>query len=425
MKATNALSLRNAAIAALLACIAMPVGVVLAEKADKPVKPTNSAVVVDAAKPAVVIDAAKYADLQTAFDAVPQAGGLVKLPPGNFELTEPLVLATGDTRVEGSGTATHLINRNTKGKPALIVRPKKGGKEYRWRVQLADFRISGNPKSGDGLLADHINEIYISGLSVDHNGGNGISLIHCLEDPRVCGSIITYNAKTGLNIIGGHDIVVNANQFEENKDALHCINGYNLCMNGNNLDDHLGDGVVVENTYGSVLSGNMIEECKGAGIVMDRDCYGNTISANVIAHNVGGGVDLRDAHGCAVSANTFVLDHKRGIAIGPKSDRITITGNAFCNSHIGGGLRRAKTGDEAQGILLDTTSDINITGNVFSGLARQAVEAKGKCVRIIIIANSMVDLSRAAPGKHAPMELGESQADVRHNQIGPSDPAKK
>ena len=59
---------------------------------------------------------------------------------------------------------------------------------------------------------------------------------------------ITYNKAIGLNIIGCHDIVVSANHFEENQDALHCIDAFNLCMTGNNLDDHLGHGVVIENT---------------------------------------------------------------------------------------------------------------------------------------------------------------------------------
>ena len=60
------------------------------------------------------------------------------------------------------------------------------------------------------------------------------------------------------------------------------------------LDDHLRDGVVIENTYGSVVAGNMIEECAGTAIVLDRDCYGITLSANVIAHETSGGIDLRD-----------------------------------------------------------------------------------------------------------------------------------
>jgi hypothetical protein len=50
--------------------------------------------------------------------------------------------------------------------------------------------------------------------------------------------------------------VVNANQFEENQYALRCLDSFNLTMNGNTLDDHLRHGVVIENTYGTVLSGN-------------------------------------------------------------------------------------------------------------------------------------------------------------------------
>ena len=77
-----------------------------------------------AAEPAMVIDAAKFKNLQEALDAVPSGGALVKLPPGKFELTEPLHVHTEDTRLEGAGTATHLINKNEKGEPALLLRAR-------------------------------------------------------------------------------------------------------------------------------------------------------------------------------------------------------------------------------------------------------------------------------------------------------------
>jgi hypothetical protein len=272
----------------------------------------------DTGPPPAVIDASAYPTLQAAFDAVPISGGLVRLPPGHFRLTEPLILERPDTRVEGAGAATRLINCNREGKPALIVRPPNldaNPRAFVWRVQLANFRICGDPDvidaksteptGGDGLLAQRVNEIYIEGLSVDHNGGHGVNLVDCLEDARVSNSIFTYNRQAGLNILGAHDIIVNANQFEENQDAVRCIKVCNLCMNGNNLDDHLRHGVVIETTYGSVLSGNMIEECQGTAVILDADCHGITISANVIAHNFQGGLDLRDAWGCTVSANTL------------------------------------------------------------------------------------------------------------------------
>ena len=173
--------------------------------------------------PPAELNAADFPLLQAALDALPESGGILRLPPGTIEIREPLILSSAETRIEGSGASTHLKNLNEEGKPALIIRPKtfeKDPKARLWRVQLGNFRISGNEKSGDGVYAEGINEIYFHGLSVDHHGGNGIALIDCYEDPRISDSILTYNKKAGLFINGGHDIVVNANHFEENQDAL-------------------------------------------------------------------------------------------------------------------------------------------------------------------------------------------------------------
>jgi hypothetical protein len=164
-------------------------------------------------------------------------------------------------------------------------------------------------------------------------------------------------------------------------------------MTGNNLDDHLRHGVIIENTYGSVVSGNMIEECNGIAIILDRDCYGITLSSNVIAHEQEGGIDLRDAHGCAVSANTFTLVKKDALRIGPGSNRIAVTGNNFSNSFIGDGAqKRAKNDQEASGIVLNGTSDITITGNSFSGLTTKAVAVEGEQpTRVMFIANVLTE----------------------------------
>ncbi len=341
-----------------------------------------------------VIDACRYQSIQAAIDAVPEKGGMVLLPPGEFEISEPLVVSTADTTIRGSGAATHIKNVNTAGKAALLLRHPDGSdsrSQNLWRIRLADFRITGNEKSGHGIEARRINELFIDGVTVSYHGGDGIHLYFCYEDPRICNSLITYNKKTGLNIQGCHDIVVSANQFEENDDALVCSDGFNLCMNGNNLDDHLGHGVVIENTYGSVVSGNMIEECAGSAVVLDRDCYGITVSANVIAHNRSGGVDLRDAHGCAVSANTFTIMSKHSIYVGPNSGRITITGNNFSNSYIGDGrIKRAPNDAAAAGLVFESTSDIAVVGNLFSSLRPWALTLSGESSDRVLFSNNIL-----------------------------------
>jgi len=340
-----------------------------------------------------IIDAGQYPTIQAAIDALPDDGGMVCLPPGMFEITEPLIVNKSDVLIQGAGTATHIKNVNTAGKSALILQHPGGGdnrKAELWRIQLADFRMTGNEKSGHGIEARRINEVFIDGVTVSYHGGDGIRLYFCYEDPRICNSLITYNKKTGLEAIGCHDTVVSANQFEENFDALRFIDGFNLCMTGNNLDDHLGDGVVIENTYGSVVSGNMIEECNGTAIVLDRDCYGITLSANVIAHEQTGGIALRDAHGCAVSANTFTIVGKDALSIGPNSGRITVTGNNFSNSYIGGGKVKREANDlAAAGMVLDGTSNITVTGNLFSGLRPKALSVKGSASKYVLFSDNV------------------------------------
>lgn len=322
----------------------------------------------------------------------------MQLPAGTFEITEPLRIHSEDTCVTGAGTATHIKNLNTDGQPALLIShlectdAKTDRKHQLWRIQLTNLRVTGNEKSGAGIEARQINEIFLDGVTVSYNGGDGIFLNYCYEDPRITGCLITYNKKVGVNLQGCHDIVVSSCQFEENQDALHCFDGFNLCMTGCCVDDHLSEGVVIENTYGSVLSGNMIEECNGTAVVLDRDCYGITLSANVIAHN-GGGIDLRDAHGCAVSANTFTILKTNAVRIGPGSGRITVSANNFSNSYVGDGKVRRGTEDiAAAGLVLEATKDISISGNVFAGLTDKAVTLIGDSQGIIFANNVLSDV---------------------------------
>ncbi|MCR9293576.1 MAG: right-handed parallel beta-helix repeat-containing protein [bacterium] len=354
------------------------------------------------------IDAAQFDSLQAAADAIPESGGILRIPPGEYELTRPLVIKTGNTQIRGGGPATHLVNKNTDGLPALLIEnPRFSGKatpdaERLWRVQISDLRISGNEKSGAGIQANYVEEVYIHSVTCTRNGGDGIRLYYCYEDPRISNNLLTYNKACGIYLEGCHDIIVSANQLEENQDALQCLDSFNLAMSGNNLDDHLGDGVVIENTYGSVVASNMIEECQGWAVVLDRDCYGITVSANVIAHEFTGGVDLRDAHGCSLTGNTFTIVKKTGIAVREQSAGITISGNNFSDSWIGedaegkpvqkrsnepaGGEENP---NEAAGILLENCKSVVIVGNLFSRLATEPIVERGQCRRILLQANAL------------------------------------
>ena len=359
-----------------------------------------------AATPPGVVQAADHPTLQAAIDALPPTGGVVIVPPGNHEITEPLRITTGDTTLKGYGGSSNIVNKNAQGQPAILIQnPAFEGKatptkDRLWRVHVADLRITGNEKSGAGIEARYIEEIFIQGVSSSYNGTDGVRLHFCYEDPRVSDCLFTYNKQCGVSLEGCHDIVVSANHFEENQTGLKCIDAFNLTMTGNNLDDHLGDGVIIENTYGSVLSGNMIEECQGWAIILDRDVYGTTISANVIAHDFSGGVDLRDAHGCAVSANTFTIVKNVGVAVRASSGAITISANNFSDTWIGKGAdgedaqKRPQTAsrtetmpNEAGGVLLENCTAVVISGNLFSRLNTADIERRGECTEIVVQGN--------------------------------------
>jgi hypothetical protein len=362
----------------LLLGLALAAGLVLVWRSADLISQERAATL-PGARPA--IEAANCPSLQAAIDALPATGGVIRLPAGTFEIDQPLRISQEDVLIAGAGTATHIKNVNQSGEPAIVIESHKLAENPRaslWRVQLENLRLTGNEKSGHGILARRIDEIFLHGITVSYHGGDGVRLDNCYEDPRICDCLVTYNKACGVHLIGCHDIVVVGNQFEENLDALRCTDSFNLCMTGNNLDDHLRDGVVIENTYGSVVSGNMIEECNGRAIVLDRDCYGITLSANVIAHEVQGGIDLIDAHGCTVSANTFTIVKQNALRIGPASGRITVTGNSFTSSYIGDGRdKRAENDRTAAGIVLAGTSDVAISGNVFAGLSTKALALEG------------------------------------------------
>lgn len=339
------------------------------------------------------VNAADYPSLQAALDALPAAGGAIRLPAGTFEINEPLLITQGNLLLEGEGPATHIMNANKAGGRALVIQHPLGHQvpagEELWRITLRNFRITGKPRSGHGIHAIKINELLVQGVNVSSHGDHGIYLDGCYENPRVSDCMITYNGDSGLELYACHDTIVSANQFEENQDGVRCIDGFNLTMTGNNLDDHRGAGVVIQRTYGSVVASNMIEECKGPAIVLNADCYGNTISANVIAH-CWYGIDLRDAHGCAVTGNTFTITANDALRIGPKSGRITVTGNNFSDSYIGNGA--SNNSFPASGVTLDEATDVTLSGNLFSGVrASPSVKVIGLSNGVVLANNLFKD----------------------------------
>jgi hypothetical protein len=122
----------------------------------------------------------------------------------------------------------------------------------------------------------------------------------------------------------------------------------------------------------------------------------------VIAHHLEGGIDLRDACGCTVSANTFTIAHKFSVRVGKDSERNTISANTFCNTYIGEGKDKRPVEDktpmgidEGTGVLIEGGANgLILNGNTFSGLSTAAVWTTGEVKNVLVTSNLCIDCAR-------------------------------
>ncbi len=68
--------------------------------------------------------------------------------------------------------------------------------------------------------------------------------------------------------------------------------------------------------------------------------------------------------------------------------------------------------------MLEGTSDITITGNVFSGLAGEAIRADAACRRLVVANNILTDLNRKTPGQGKAIDLGGAQEVFESQNLG-------
>jgi parallel beta-helix repeat protein len=299
-------------------------------------------------EPSTSLDASDFDSIQAALDALPVGGGLVRIPAGMYYISQPLRICGSNVTLQGEGRATVIINENREGEPAILAGPEEDPKNNPlWGVTISNLCISGDSSvvdgagpwpedghpdgaGGDAIRAEYCYNSLFEKLWLVRNTGNGLNLVICYEDPRIQSCIITYNGKAGVRLEGCHDIVVAANQLEENyKEGILAIGCYNLTASGNNIDDHRGSGMVLIKTTCSSLSGNLIEESRGWGLVV-QDSNTNTFSAGTIRNNVpGGGVKFANSSFNTITGCSFEANDREAVYVNSNSRQNNISGNTF------------------------------------------------------------------------------------------------
>jgi len=356
-----------------------------------------------------------FPNIQAALDALPAEGGVVVVPAGIHKVRQPLRISRSNVSLRGEGRGTVIVNENRDGKPAIIACSEQDpAKNPLWGVTISNMCITGDTaairearawpegeetqvRGGDAILADHCYNSLFEKLWLVRNGGNGLNLYICYEDPRVVSCVISYNRKAGLRMEGCHDIAVSASHFEENyQEGLLAVDTWNIAASGNDFDDNRGSAVVLKGCVGCPLSGNLYTNSPEWGLVLDN-CRGNTLTGEIIRRNLGkGGVWLKNSSFNTITGCSFDSNDSLALVIDKDSQQNSITGNVVsCLQSADKTMGLAIAGRDnivsaniiapgkGFGLILSGENQ-NVSGNIF-------VSALGKsCILIENLRNSAV-----------------------------------
>jgi parallel beta-helix repeat protein len=301
-------------------------------------------------QPDNTVSAGDYNTIQEAVNALPPEGGTVLIPAGVYKITEPVIVDKSDISLIGEGSGTILLNTNDVGKNTIELIGTE--EEPIWRVKVSDMHMKGNEKCGNAIYAKRVNEISLSDMWIDHHGKSGVYLDYCYENPRVYDNNIAYNKVNGVLLDGCHDIVVSANQMEENGIGIYGKGLFNATVTGNNIDDHIQNCIYFVNTLGSIITANMLENCKGKSVILDKECNGIVVTGNTF--RMPGVLSVFKTKGVVITGNAFDASESTALEV-EESELITVSGNIFSGS--GEGV------NSIYGMVMSNVNDVSISGN--------------------------------------------------------------
>jgi len=223
-------------------------------------------------------------EIQQALDALPEAGGIVVLPPGTITITRPLLLKRSHQTLRGAGTATVLRLADGANCPVIIMGEP---------VNQPSYTVSG---------------VYVDSLFID---GNRSGQQRELWKEQGEGSEIRNN---GITIQRVSDSKV------ENVVAARCRSGglvttlgvQRLVVRGLEAFDNEFDGLACYATTESRFVDLNLHSNPGAGISLDLNFNGNTISNAVLRAN-DLGIFMRDSRRNQFLNVTIHKSHNHGV----------------------------------------------------------------------------------------------------------------
>lgn len=309
--------------------------------------------------------------IQAAIDALPDAGGTVTVPPGNYRIDATRALnLRSNMRLEMAPTAQ------------LTALPN-GLKRYHvikvWHadnVEIAGGRIVGERDEhqgtegewGYGLNIQASRNVRVTGTHISDCWGDGIWIgafghgpdLDVATDVTLDGVVSTNNRRQGLSIGPVERVtVVNCTFSNTNGTAPQAGIDLEPQKQGPARDVLIRD---------CLITGN-----KGSGIEVHHNVFGLVIRGCTITGNHGYGVLSVDGSDLWIDANTITGNGLVGVTMAKHTSDVRITGNTLsANSarqlhRAFKALTRPEHGAHAGQLRVDdSTSNVQVSGNTFS-----------------------------------------------------------
>lgn len=216
-------------------------------------------------------------EIQQALDALPESGGVVVLPQGTITLTRPIVLNRSHQTLRGSGTATILRLADNANCPVIIMGEPVNQPAYTVTdVHIDSLFIDGNRYNQQRELWQEHGE----GSEIRNNG----ITVQRVSDSTI-ENVVAARCRSGglVTTLGVERLVVHGLEaFDNEFDGLACYATTQSQFNNLNLHDNPGAGISLDLNFNGNTISNATLSANDLGIFM-RNSRGNQF-LNVSIH---------------------------------------------------------------------------------------------------------------------------------------------
>jgi len=378
------------------------------------------------------------ADDTAALQKLVDTQGSVRLPKGRYKLTKTVTIdltKTGYAAISGDGTAQIIMAGSG---PALHFIGTHGKSADPWNFKpqvwqnerapcVAGIEIVGAHAEADGIEAtgvmqltvEHVlirecrhaihltksnRNIIINACNLYHNTGIGVFYDDVnLHQSNIIGSHISYNGGGGIVSRGGNvrNVQIGTCDIEANHDAKgKPAANVELDSTGGSIGEVTITGCTLQHTHKAPGSANV--RILGAGkddSIVRRGGRATTREGNVtitgnVFSDVEVNVEIREARGVTITANTFWEGFVHDLVV-EDSSNIMISGNNFDRNprYIVNGNDLA----EKNGVVLSRIQDSSFSDNiVLGGHGHEAAVDVTDCSRLRVTNNSILDSDGSA-----------------------------